>query len=187
MEIPVTDANGPGISIDVPGDALSIDVGTAMSAAPPRFADVADLATKEPGVWSGLADYVLDNDTTLLDPAFGALELASLIEFTGPTISFGPSGLEFDKPATVEVPLSLVELPAGTEPIVLHGSDNRWEVIGGVTVDAAQGVLRYEVNHFSTSFIGRIVRNMVANPTASPTIEQYHNALQTLSAGRVSG
>jgi hypothetical protein len=86
MEIPVTDANGPGISIDLPGDALSINVGMAMSAAPPRFADVAALATREPGVWSGLADYALDNDDTLLDPAFGALELASLIESLGPAV-----------------------------------------------------------------------------------------------------
>jgi hypothetical protein len=187
MLIPKTDPNGAGISLAVPKGALSEDVGMAIAASRGRVGKLLALADEQPDVWSGLADYTLDNQDTLLHPVFGPLVLASFTEFTGPTITFGPSGLQLDQPATVEVPLSLVELPTGTVPVVLLEGDNGWEVVGGVTVDDAKGVLRFEVTHFSRSRIGRILRNMVANPTASPTIEQYHQALETLSAGPAEG
>lgn len=187
MLIPKSDAAGAGIALDVPRGALSEDVVMSISASLGRVGDLLALADEQPDVWSGLADYTLDNEDTLLHPVFGPLVLASLTEFTGPVIEFGPSGLDLDEPATVEVPLALVELPAGTVPVVLLEGDTGWEIVGGVTVDEAKGVLRFEVNHFSRSFIGRILGNMVSNPTASPTIEQYHQALETLSAGPADG
>ncbi len=187
MLIPKTDAAGAGIAVDVPRGALSEDVAMSVSASLGRVGDLLALADEQPDVWSGLADYALDNDDTLLHPVFGPLVLASLTEFTGPVITFGPSGLTLGEPVTVEVPLALLDFPAGTVPVVLLEGDNGWEVVGGAAVDEADGLLRFEVDHFSRSFIGRILGNMVSNPTASPTIEQYHQALETLSAGPADG
>ena len=181
--IPESDQVGAGVTLEVPAGALHGEKTLTLSASPGRVGGLVDLADNEPDVWSALADYALDDNNTLVHPVFGPLVLASLTEFTGPVINFGPSGLELDRPAEVVVPLELVDLPEGTVPVVLLEGVGGWEVIDGATVDRTRGELRFEITHFSRSFIGRILGNVLSNPTASATSQQYQQALETLSAG----
>lgn len=183
MVIPESDGAGAGIALKVPAGALGGETELTVSASPGRVGGLVDLAGEEPGVWSALSDYALDDEDTLVHPVFGPLVLASLSEMTGPVIDFGPSGLKLGQPAEVVVPLGLVDLPEGTVPVVLLEGDGGWEVIDGARVDSKRGVLRFEVSHFSRSFIGRIFDNLVSNPTASVTSQQYEQALASLSAG----
>jgi len=183
VSIADSDATGAGISLDVPAGALTTSTAITLSATSRTVDDLRALADEQPEVWSGLADYALDDNSTPIDPVFGPLVLAGLTDLTGPVIEFGPSGLRLTEPAEVVVPLDLVDLPDGTVPVVLLQGDAGWEVVDGAVVDEARGVLRFDVNHFSRSFIGRILSNMVSNPTASATTAQYHQALETLAAG----
>ena len=178
-----SDATGGGISLDVPAGALSTSTTITLSTSPRTVDDLRGLADEQPEVWSGLADYALDDSSTLLDPVFGPLVLAGLTQLTGPVIEFGPNGLRLTEPAEVVVPLDLLDFPDGTVPVVLLQGDDGWEIVDGAVVDVTRGVLRFDVNHFSRSFIGRILSNMVSNPTASATPAQYQQALETLAAG----
>ena len=91
MVIPASDGAGAGIALKVPAGALGGEMELTVSASPGRVGGLVDLAGEEPGVWSALADYALDDEDTLVHPVFGPLVLASLSEMTGPVIAFGPS------------------------------------------------------------------------------------------------
>ncbi len=183
VTIPDSDAVGGGISMLVPAGALAADTQVTISTSPGRSGEILGLADEDVDVWSALANYALDNDNTLLDPVFGSLVLASLTEFTGPVIEFGPNALALNQSAMVSVPLDLLDFPEGTLPVVLMESVSGWEVLDTATVDAANGVLLFQVPHFSRSFIGRIFGNVWSNPSAATLPGQYEQALATLAAG----
>ena len=186
VAIPDSDAIGGGITLQVPAGALAADTEVTISASPGRSGEILGLADEDTDVWSALANYALDSDN-LLHPVFGPLVLASLTEFTGPVIEFGPNALALNQSAVVTVPLDLVDFPEGTLPVVLMEGVSGWEVLDTATVDAAHGVLLFQVPHFSRSFIGRILGNLWSNPSASMLPGQYTQALATLAAGPVEG
>jgi hypothetical protein len=186
VAVPDDHPSAPGVKLSVSEQSLDRDEEVRIGVGPVPTGKVSGMATADPSLWDAIADWAIaSEDDPLAHPVYGPL-IAAAADPAGPLLSFEPDGLTFAAPAELSVPIADLDLPDGTSPVVLVESAGGWEVVQGVVVDTAAGVVRIPVVHFSNLSIWRILGNAFWNPAATVPRDVYRQALQTLGNGPIA-
>ena len=98
----------------------------------------------------------LSADTELTVDIFSNSLMDADANEVGPAVTFGPAGTQFSQPVEVTLPITEA-IDADLVRVYVQNADMSREVIlpTGITIDAAQGVVRFSVEHFTTFQPGR--------------------------------